>query len=72
VGTAQGVVDGLAAAPSFGDLLVEFGQFASSEPPPHVRRNRSCDHECFCSASEKWTCPRRAAWRSIAADRRRD
>jgi hypothetical protein len=38
VGTAQGVVDGLAGGPGFGDLLVELGLLAPSEPPPLVER----------------------------------
>ena len=39
VGTAQGMVDGLAGGPGFGDLLVELGQLAPSEPPPLVERD---------------------------------
>ncbi len=39
LGTAQGVVDGLAGGPASGDMLVEFGQLALSEPPPSIPRD---------------------------------
>ncbi len=45
VRTAQGVLDGLVGDLGFGDLVVEGGELAPSEPPPLVWRSRPCGQE---------------------------